>query len=68
MQLPAAPSLPGYSGMARHESQPAQGNGVCIYGVQDGQAERPANSVDNRSISILFFPFSCILFSLFHLI
>lgn len=22
MQLPAAPSLPGYSGMARHESQP----------------------------------------------
>lgn len=65
MQLPAAPSLPGYSGMARHESQPAQGNGVCIYGVQDGQAERPANSVDNRSISILFFPSSRVFFSVY---
>lgn len=65
MQLPAAPSLPGYSGMARHESQPAQGNGVCIYGVQDGQAERPANSVDNRSISILFSPSSRVFFSVY---
>lgn len=45
-------------GQARESatSQPAQGNQptVCMHGVQDGQAERPANSVDNRSIFLLF--------------